>query len=47
MLNATKTTKNEVNENFPRFSSFRFQVKGKTENPETSEMDIFTSQTTL
>ena len=31
----------EVNENFPRIPSFRFQVYGKIENSETSEMGIF------
>ena len=42
-----KRSKIEVNENFLRFRSFRFQVLGKIENLEASEMDIFSSQTTL
>ena len=46
-LNAIKTIKTEVNEIFMRFPSYRFQVLGKIENLETSEMDIFSSQTTL
>ena len=47
MLNATETVEIEVNEKFLRFPSFAFQVLGKIENPETSEMNISSSQTTL
>ena len=31
----------EVKENFPRFPSFRFWVKGKRENSEISEIVFF------
>ena len=44
--NKKKFVNEKVNENFPRFPSFQFQVYDKIENSETSEMGIFSSQTT-